>query len=150
MASVATHRDIHIVTEEATQRDMPPSPEVGDGITTIGMTEVLVEVEAQTAPQSDSHIRIAGEVEVDLQGKGHDACPCASSGEVLHIARQKLVRDFRQLVGKDDLLAQSDDKAIDAISNVFGGDAAVADLLCYRVIAHDRTCDELWEHRNIE
>ena len=70
---------------------MPPSPEVGDGITTIGMTEVLVEVEAQTAPQSDSHIRIAREVEVDLQGKGHDAYPCASSGEVLHIARQELV-----------------------------------------------------------
>ena len=57
--TVAAHGDIHVVAEETAERDMPAPPKVGDGIAAVGVAEVFVEVEPQTAPQSDGHIRIA-------------------------------------------------------------------------------------------
>ena len=43
--SVAAHGNVDIVAEETSQRDMPATPEVGDAITAVGMTEVLIEME---------------------------------------------------------------------------------------------------------
>ena len=45
---------------------MPATPEVGDGVAAVGVVEVLIELESQTAPHTDGHIGIARKVEVDL------------------------------------------------------------------------------------
>lgn len=74
---------------------MPTAPEARDARTTIGMIKVLVEVESETAPQSDGHIGIARKVEINLKRIGHDAYPRSHSGKVSETAHKELVGEFR-------------------------------------------------------
>ena len=48
----------------------------------IGVVEVAQELEAQHPSQAHRHIRIAGEVKVDLEGKGQHAQPGPGHGQV--------------------------------------------------------------------
>ncbi len=66
MLPSSAHGDIQIVSEECPERYVPTPPKVRDRATTVGMIEVFKEVKAQTSPYTDSHVGIAGEVEVDL------------------------------------------------------------------------------------
>ena len=45
MSAVAAHGDVDIVAEEATERDVPAAPKLGDGATDVGVVEVFVEME---------------------------------------------------------------------------------------------------------
>ena len=128
---------------------MPASPEIGNGVTAVRVTEVLVEVKTKATPQSDGHITITREVEVDLESERDNANPGSCCGEVLHATGEKLVGNLRQLVGKDDLLAQADDKTVDAIGYILGSSYTLANIPCHSVIAHDRTCYKLGKHRDI-
>ena len=67
MLPVAAQGDIHIVTEECSQRDVPSAPEFGCGSRYIGVLEVFGEVEAAHKSQTDSHIGIARKVVIYLE-----------------------------------------------------------------------------------
>ena len=58
MPPVSAHGDVDIVTEKATQRDVPAAPKLGDGATDVRMVEVFVEMKAQTASHADGHVGI--------------------------------------------------------------------------------------------
>ena len=45
VGAVAAEGNVKIIAEEASQRDMPPAPEVRDGIAAVRMVEVLLEME---------------------------------------------------------------------------------------------------------
>ena len=54
---------------------MPASPEIRDARSKVGLTEVLAKAESHHEPESDGHVRIAGEVEEELHGKGVGISP---------------------------------------------------------------------------
>ena len=57
MSAVAAHGDVDIVAEEATERDVPAAPKLGDGATDVRVVEVFVEMKAQTASHADGQCR---------------------------------------------------------------------------------------------
>src|SRR6266850_8256669 len=73
--AVSTERDIEVVTEPGRQRDVPPSPEVGDGRRDVGPPEVLGEPKPEHPAEADRHVRVAGEIEIDLQRVADEAEP---------------------------------------------------------------------------
>ena len=150
MAAVATKRNVDIVTEETTQRDVPPTPEVGNRPTAIGMIKVLIEVEAHTAAHTNGHIGVARKVEVNLQRIGQYTNPRTRRREAVYAAEKELVGQLRELVGDDDLLAQANKEAKDSIGNILRRSLTLVDLTRDGIVAHDRACHELREHRNIE
>src|SRR5437762_9930950 len=56
-------------------RSVPTPPEIGDRLGDVGVVEVLWKGEAQQERQADRHVRIAAEIEIDLQRIGPDAQP---------------------------------------------------------------------------
>ena len=86
--AVASQRDVEVVSQPRRERDVPTSPELGDGGRVVGGIEVLGEVEAHQKGQTDGHIRVAREVAVDLQRVAVDA------HQTLHArVEQRLIED---------------------------------------------------------
>ena len=79
---------------------MPASPEVGNAHAAVRMVEVLVEVKAQAATDTDGHVTVARKVEVNLEGESHDTHPGAYGRVVLQTtAREQLRGNLGELVG---------------------------------------------------
>src|SRR5262245_6500339 len=73
--AVATERDVQIVAKPVRERDVPPAPEVLDRLGDIRIVEVLEDSESEHPAEPDGHVRVAGEVEVDLERVADDAQP---------------------------------------------------------------------------
>ncbi len=54
---------------------MPAAPEFRDTLRNEGVVEVFQKLEAENAAESDGHIAVSGEVEVDLQGESDSVHP---------------------------------------------------------------------------
>ena len=54
---------------------MPAPPELGDRPGRVGIIEVLEEIDAEELGQPDGHVRVPGEIEVDLQRVAGDPQP---------------------------------------------------------------------------
>ncbi len=83
---------------------MPAFPEIRDARGKIGLAEVLHEAEAHHEPESDGHVRVAGEVEVDLHGICSRAEPCID--ERRSVQCEDGVGEGRNRVGDEHLLAE--------------------------------------------
>ena len=70
---VAAERYVDIIPEERAERNVPPSPEFGNGFCRIRQTEVLHERKAEDFPETDCHVGVAGKIEVDLEHVGEHA-----------------------------------------------------------------------------
>lgn len=73
--AVAAKGDIYIFLEPAGQCDVPAPPKFSDTARNVRQIEVVREIKAQHFAHADAHHRIAGKIEVDLQGIGNDAKP---------------------------------------------------------------------------
>ena len=150
MPAVSAQRDVEIVAEETAQRNVPSPPEVRDGIAAIRMVEVFLEMETQAAADADGHIRIAGKIEIDLQGESQQADPGTGRRKRGQVAGEKLVGHLGKLVGQDHFLAQADDEAETAVGHVLPGDLPLVDFPGNGPVAHDRTGNQLREHRDVQ
>src|ERR1700721_1195227 len=66
-AAAAAKRDVQIVAEPARQGHMPAAPEFGDAGRTIGLVEILGKMEPKQTAQTDRHVGITREIEINLQ-----------------------------------------------------------------------------------
>ena len=73
--AVAAERDVEVVAEPGRQRDVPAPPELLHRVGDVRLAEVLREAEAEHPAEPDRHVRVAGEVEVDLQRVADDPEP---------------------------------------------------------------------------
>ena len=64
--------------------------------------------------------------------------------------REEEIRDLRQLVGQDHLLAQTKEKTVDTFCHIASVNPAVTNLMGHSAIPDDGTGNQLWEHRDIE
>src|SRR5262249_11185435 len=108
-ATAATQRHVEIITEPGGQRHVPAAPKPLDGVRDVGPSEVLGEPEAEHPAQPDRHVRVAGEVEVDLQGVADRAEPGESGTELGRCQPEDAVRGPGDDIRDQDLLRETDD-----------------------------------------
>ena len=148
-APVATERNVHIVAEPGGQRDMPAAPELGDRLADVRIVEVFEERKAEHFAETDRHIRVAGEIEVNLQRIANRAHPRTGSGQLARCIFEYAVRNLREHIGQQYLFAEPEQEAADTLGKlrkrVFSHGKLHVDI----VVAYDRACDKLREHGNV-
>ena len=146
-ALVSTQGDVKVVTQPRGKRDMPTSPELGDGFGVIRRIEILSEYETEHTAQADGHIGIATEVEVDLKGVGNGAHPGIQhahrgrvKGQVSHLATG---------VGQQHLLGHAHAEKGNPTREQLPRMCAFTQLIRNFLVAHNGAGHQLREHRNI-
>ena len=69
-SAAPAQRDIEVVPEPGGEGDVPAPPELPDGAGEVGRAEVFHQPETQHLGAAQGHIRVSGEVAVNLNGKG--------------------------------------------------------------------------------
>ena len=114
------------------------------------MPEVLVEVESEHSAHADRHIGIAREIEINLHCIDDDGIPCSCDGNRGSLRPEELIDDHGEMICENDLFAETDHQAREALAQVEQRGFAVFDLICDCGIADNRSGDELRKHRDIE
>ena len=86
---------------------MPPPPELLRVPGLIGRVEVLGQIETHQHSHADSHIRIAGEVRIDLQRIGEERKQVLESREQQRVVKHTVDDVHCQIIGHDDFLRQA-------------------------------------------
>jgi hypothetical protein len=72
---VAAKRDVEIVAQKLRQRHVPAPPEIDDGGGLVRRIEIQRQEDAEHQRDADRHIRVAGEIEIQLEGVSERADP---------------------------------------------------------------------------
>src|ERR1019366_1859083 len=116
--------------------------------------KVAGELDAKHPGQADGHVRIAGEIEVDLQGKCQSAQPGVKTGEREALFRAAIHRrcEFRGRVSDQQFLVESKQKQQEtqAKINAIVLEFAVGKLGDDLPMAHDRSGNEVGEEDDKE
>ena len=174
--AVAAERDVDIITEPGAERDVPTTPEIGDGDRGERIVEVLEVVEAEHAAHTDRHVTVGAEVEVELEREAEAAEPGTEHRDRRPRTEHGLQRgddaldrsigrrscrahregtrldelpDGTDGVREEDLLEEALQEAETAVDEAVEGDGARVQLLVDGGEADDRAGDELWEHRYV-
>ena len=102
---VAAQRNIEVLAEPSGEGDMPPAPEILDVRGEVGIGEVPRHVQREQPGASDSDIRIAAEVTVDLEGEEVGGPEQLPAGRLGHVA-VSLRHVEPQVIGNDHLLEE--------------------------------------------
>lgn len=147
--AVAAERDVHVVAEEAAERHVPAAPKLRGRLRRVGVVEVARVLEAHHLAKADSHVRVAGEVEVNLEGVGGHAREAADKADLGRLAGQQRVGQHAGGVGEQHLLAQAHAEQPQALSEALQRGAAVIDLVLDVGVAHDGASHQLREHGDV-
>ena len=112
---ITAKRDINIISEPASKRNMPASPEFRNTGGNIGIIKVLIKIKSQHFSQTDGHIRIAAEVKIEHQRIQKRSQPRAADRKLLHPHRLQGIERRPQQPRKQDLLGKANDKALRAL-----------------------------------
>ena len=73
--AIAAQGDVEIVAQEMGQGDVPAAPEFNNALGPVGAEEVSRQTDPDHEGERRRHVRIAGEVEIDLRRIGQHAQP---------------------------------------------------------------------------
>ena len=104
--SVAPEGNIEVIPQPGGKRNVPSSPELGDGLRQVRGIEVFRKNESQHQPEADGHIGIGAEIEVDLKGIGSETIPGVQDAAGARIENH--VGDLPAGVGEQHLLRQAE------------------------------------------
>src|SRR5689334_20485518 len=96
------HRHKNIVPKPAGQCHVPTLPKFGDGTGRIRGVKVWWQLKAEQIADSNRHIAIAREIEIQLIGVGEGCEPCADEMKLTVMIEQR-VDDGGQIVCNDQL-----------------------------------------------
>ena len=156
---VSAQRNVDIIPEPAGQGDMPTPPELRNGTGNIRIVEVFIEVKPEHLSQTDGHIRISAEIEINLEGVGQCSQPGHSCrqrhipAEPLHrsVSEPKgMIRNQCHVIGQKHLLAQPDNKPHHTVGKILHVLLSVVDLIRNGLIPHNRSGDELRKEGDVQ
>ena len=148
--SAAAERDVEVVAEPARQGDMPSPPEFADRAGDIRVVEVFREMKTKESAYANGHVRIAGEIKVDLQGVAERGQPGERGGEFPAGQGKDLVGDQGQGVGQQHLFAKPQDKALGSFGKPLDAAVAGMQIVGYLGIAQDGAGQDHREKGKIE
>ena len=108
--AVSAERNVEVVAEPVRQRDVPAPPELLHRLRNVGIVEIVDDAKTEEPAQSSRHVRVAGEVEVDLAGVAKDAEPRGGRGQVARVGGKGLIGVHGEHVGEQELLREADDE----------------------------------------
>ena len=146
-AAVAAQRDIDVFPEPGGQADVPAPPELRHGAGLIGVLKVFQKVEAKQMAQTDGHIGIAGEIEIDLEGEGDSAQPRRYGGGGGHGG--DLLPQGAHLIGDQHLFGQTHHEALHAPAGLEHALPAEHQLMLHRLVLDDGAGDQLGEQGDV-
>ena len=144
--TAAAQREVDIIPEPLTQRNMPAPPKIRDRTGQIGIVEVFRKGKAHHPAEAKRHIRIAGEVKIDLQRIGKQGQPRRHNGNIADLRLPDGIDHRPQCICQQELFAQADRKAEAAVRNVRHPQAAGLELRLQRAIAHKRPLQHTRKH----
>ena len=147
---VTAQRDVEIFPEPGSQRDMPSAPELGNGGRHVRVIKVFKELESKHFSQADSHIRVSGEIVIDLKRIKYRCDPYYLRRHGIRIICIDSVSRLCHGVCDDDLLTETKDKSADSFCGLFHGDRSVFQLIVNIFIPYDGARDKLGEERDIQ
>ncbi len=130
-APVAAQWNVKIIAQKVRQRDVPTRPELHDAGRFVRRSEVDRQANAEQQRQSDRHVRIAGEIEVDLKCIGERAAPTIDeTGSRAATLAEHGVGKRRDAVRDDDFFEQPDgnDRHPDTDEQLVDGDRQISKL----------------------
>ena len=126
---------------------MPAPPEIGNTVGQKRIVEVFHKSEPQHPAKADGHVGVTGKVEIDLETVGDDTQPCRQHrGSSL---RGCCLPQKADVICQQYLFPDTAGKAFHTIGKEVSGAVPVLQLLRYRPVADDGTCDELGEQGHI-
>ncbi len=128
---------------------MPAPPELGDRAAGIGAVEVFEEPDSEHLAEPDGHVRVAREVEVDLDAEGERPEPCGGEADVPRRRGEHGVGDRGHVVGDDHLLEQAVGEAGNPRGEHVDAGFRIVEVGFDVAIAHDRPGDELGEEGDV-
>ena len=145
---VSAERNVQVIPEPASERNMPSSPEFRDTSRNIRIIKVFRKPEAENAPESDCHIAVTGKVKIDLKRTGDRIKPEEQNRFFSRIFERghQLGKDIRN----QNLLGKTDREPSYAVSGVFHAVRSVFKLRGNIRIAYNGSGDKLREHGNIQ
>ena len=129
---------------------MPAAPELGDRLADVRIVEVFEKLEAEHFAETDRHIRVAGEIEVNLQRVANCAHPRTGGRQLVRCIFEYAVRNLREHIGQQYLFAETEQKAADALGKLRKRVLAHSKLYVDIVVAYDRACNQLREHGDVQ
>ena len=147
---VAAERDVEVVEKPVRQRDVPAAPELADRPRDVGIVEVLQDAEAEHAHQAQRHVRVAGEIEIDLQRVADQAQPGEWRGELVLRQVEDGIGHAAERVRDQHFLPETEQKAAETIGHIGRAPVAACDLVGEVPPADDRARDELREQQNVQ
>ena len=149
-SAVAAQGKKEVVAHEAREGDVPALPELREGAREIRAVEVLEELDPDHAAEADRHVRVPGEVEVDLEAVGQDAHPHGGRVEVGGRSVEHGVGRLRQHVGDEDLLAEARAEPADPREESLGGVRAGDELTVHVAVPDDGSGDQVGKETDVE
>ncbi len=108
-------------------------------------------MKSEHEPQADGHVRVAREVKIDLDGKGHDSQNSSRGTDLGEVpGLQAEFDDLTGVVGDQDLLGQTPEKAQDPCSHPIQSDFPAVEFPLNVGIADDGARDQLGKEGDIE
>ncbi len=151
--AVPTERDIDVIPEKSGQRHVPATPELSDIGGLVGRIEVQWQAHPKKPCAPDGHVRVTGEIKIELHRVGERAAPRDKETRFLPCLRcgEHRRRVLRHSIGKHHLLEQ-------AYREEAAADAEIRELRPHRIprqelrqhlaVVNDRPGDKLRKERN--
>ena len=125
---------------------MPALPKIGHARSDIGVVEVFRERKTEDVCQSQRHIGIAGEIEIQLHRVADGGEP--RQPRVDELCGEDSVHHAPDDVGNEQFFGQADHEPPDTLRRLFGGVLPVVDLRRGVFPAQDRAGEDIWEERD--
>ena len=145
--AIAAEGNIEIIAKPGGERQMPSPPEFRDRLRAVRRIEVLREHESEHQAQTDRHVRISTEIEVDLKSIRHRAVPGIETAQVASVERG--VRNLATGIRKQDFFCHAEHEERRAACELLPSQRAFAELVGDVLEPDDRAGDKLREHRNV-
>ena len=126
---------------------MPPPPEFRDTLGEEGIVEILNKLEAQDPAQTNSHIRIAGEIEVDVQHERNRVHPEEQHRLFLRLPEQ--LAQQGKIVRQNDLFGKTYDEPPQTQSHLVPAMGTFVQLPGHIDITNNGAGDQLGKQRHI-
>ena len=129
---------------------MPSAPEFLNTGRDVRIIEVFLEVEPKAQAQTDGHIAVSAEVEIDLHQIAHRGQPSRPAVQHRAVGVVDQCYNIAADIGDQQLLAQAHNKPAQAFCQLLQRISAAMDLICHVLIADDRSCHQLWKQSNVQ
>src|SRR5205085_6946764 len=118
--------------------DMPAPPEFSDARGDVWEVKVLKERKAKHFAEADRHVRVAGEVEVDLQRVTNQSKPSEARRKLIRIELEHQVGIEAKRVCENQFLRQANEQTQNAGREHVERRRSINKLILNIAIAHDR------------